>query len=232
MHPECIFFDFDGTLAHYEPDSFDTVCDFCAEIGQPLSASVKWRGRRLEHEYFAAPVVREWIESLSPEEFWVRYNHRLLEGMGIEGDLDGLAGQLSRQMAGLNQVLRCPDAVSPTLATLRERGYRSGLITNRVHVDRFRLLLEQIGLDSQFEVTLAAGEVGVRKPDPGIFQIALERAGAAADRSLYVGDNYWADVVGAQRAGMTPVLLDPLHLFPEAECQVLERIDDLLAWLP
>jgi FMN phosphatase YigB (HAD superfamily) len=47
-----------------------------------------------------------------------------------------------------------------------------------------------------------------------------------------VGDNYWADVVGARRAGVTPVLLDPQGLFPEADCLVLDELDDLLAWLP
>jgi FMN phosphatase YigB (HAD superfamily) len=74
--------------------------------------------------------------------------------------------------------------------------------------------------------------VGISKPEPGIFYAALERLGATADQSLYVGDNYWADVIGARRAGVTPVLLDPHRLFPEADCLVLDRIDELLSWLP
>jgi putative hydrolase of the HAD superfamily len=72
-----------------------------------------------------------------------------------------------------------------------------------------------------FDWLVAAGEVGVSKPDPAIFHLALERAGAPADQAVYVGDNYWADVVGAQRAGLRPVLLDPHRLFPEAVCPVL-----------
>ena len=62
--------------------------------------------------------------------------------------------------------------------------------------------------------------------------LALERLGANAAESIYVGDNYWADVIGAQRAGVQPVLYDPHRLFPEADCPVLAQIDDLLAWLP
>jgi putative hydrolase of the HAD superfamily len=89
-----------------------------------------------------------------------------------------------------------------------------------------------MALRSRFDLALASGEVGVRKPEPGIFTTALERIGATPGEALYVGDNYWADVVGALRAGVTPVLLDPYHLFPEAGCLILEQIEDLLAWLP
>jgi putative hydrolase of the HAD superfamily len=118
------------------------------------------------------------------------------------------------------------------LAELRARGYDLGLITNRDNVERFYELLDQMDLRSYFDITLASGEVGIYKPEPGIFYAALDRIGATPERSLYVGDNYWADVVGAQRAGVTPVLLDPRGIFPECDCQTLERIDELLAWLP
>jgi len=92
--------------------------------------------------------------------------------------------------------------------------------------------LEQLDLQPYFEMVLASGEVGVHKPDPGIFTAALERIEARAEASVYVGDNYWADVLGAQRAGLRPILLDPYRLFPEADCQVLEQLDDLLQLLP
>ena len=106
------------------------------------------------------------------------------------------------------------------------------MITNRENVDHFYELLDQLALRSYFDLVLASGEVGTRKPDPHIFYAALDRLGANAQESLYIGDNYWADVIGAQRAGVTPVLLDPHRLFPEADCLILDRIDDLLKWLP
>ena len=81
-------------------------------------------------------------------------------------------------------------------------------------------------------MVLASGEVGVHKPDPGIFAVALDRMGVQAEESLYVGDNYWADVEGAQQACLTPVLLDPERLFPEADCLVLHSVSDLLGHLP
>jgi HAD superfamily hydrolase (TIGR01549 family) len=227
-----VIFDFDGTLVFHEPDSFDVIGAFCADIGQPLDSEAKRQGRRMRHEYFVDPVIREQLDGLAPDQFWNHFNHYLLDSLGIQGDLEYLAKEATVRFQDLELDYHCPEAGCRTLAELRNRGYNLGLITNRENVDRFYELLDAMGLCPHFDVTLASGEVGIRKPEPGIFDIALARLGTAAGQSIYVGDNYWADVLGAQHAGVTPVLLDPHHLFPEARCLVLERIDELLSWLP
>jgi putative hydrolase of the HAD superfamily len=227
-----VLFDFDGTLVFHEPDSFDVISAFCADIGQPLDAESERRGRRTRHEYFVDPLIREQLGQLSRDEFWHHFNRYLLEAVGIQGDLDHLADEVTSRFSDLELTYHCPEGGCRTLAELRGRGYDLGLITNRENVERFYELLDEMELRPYFEMTLASGEVGVHKPEPGIFYEALARLGARAEESLYVGDNYWADVVGAQRAGVMPVLFDPHRLFPEADCLVLERMDDLLAWLP
>jgi FMN phosphatase YigB (HAD superfamily) len=58
-----------------------------------------------------------------------------------------------------------------------------------------------------------------------------ERGYCRPERSLYVGDNYYADVVSSRAAGLTPVLLDPERIFPEADCRVIDGLTELLAWL-
>lgn len=227
-----VLFDFDGTLVFHEPDSFDVIGAFCADIGQPLSAEAERLGRRTRHEYFVDPVIRDQLNGLSAEDFWQHFNRHLLKAICVEGDLDRLAEEVTCRIANLDLTYHCPEAGFHTLTELRARGYGLGLITNRNNVERFHELLDQIELWPYFDLILASGEVGIRKPDPGIFFAALERIAAKAEDSLYIGDNYWADVVGARRAGVTPILLDPHHLFTEADCLILERIDDLLAWLP
>ena len=229
---ETVLFDFDGTLVHHEPDSFDLVRAFCADIGQPLSAEAERRGRRERHRFFVEPAILRELQEGSRDQFWLRFNRYLLQAIGIEGDLDQLAGALSARFVGLEWRHFCRPEDRRTLTELRRRDYRLGLITNRDHVAGFAEILQRVDLASCFDLILASGEVGVRKPEPGIFDTALERLGASAERAIYVGDNYWADVLGAQWANITPVLLDPQRLFPEAECLVLERLPKLLDWLP
>jgi HAD superfamily hydrolase (TIGR01662 family) len=227
-----VLFDFDGTLVFHEPDSFEVISAFCADIGQPLGPETERLGRRIRHEYFVDPIIRDQLDGLSPGEFWQHFNRYLLDALGIQGDLDDLAQAVTSQFQGIELLYQCPEVGCRTLAELRSRGYHLGLITNRENIDRFYELLDAMDLRSHFDMILAAGEVGIRKPEPDIFDMALERMASVASQSLYVGDNYWADVVGAQRAGVTPALLDPHHLFPEADCLILEHIDDLLPWLP
>jgi HAD superfamily hydrolase (TIGR01549 family) len=229
---QTVLFDFDGTLVFHEPDSFDLISAFCADIGQPLDAETERHGRRTRHEYFVDPVIFEQLSGLSNAEFWQHFNRHLLEAICIQGDLDRLAAEVTARFASVELTYHCPEAGCRTLAQLRASGYRLGLITNRNNVERFYELLDAMALRAHFELILASGEIGVRKPEPGIFHAALERMGVTAEQAIYIGDNYWADVVGARRARVTPVLFDPLHLFPEAECLVLERWGDLLAWLP
>jgi putative hydrolase of the HAD superfamily len=227
-----VFFDFDGTLVFHEPDSFDMISAFCTEIGQPLSPEAERRGRRTRHEYFVDPVIRDEFDSLGPGEFWQHFNRYLLKAVGINGNLDDLAEHVSSSIANVDMTYSLSEDGRHTLAELRARGYGLGLITNRESAEHFYGLLDELELRECFDLTLASGELGIHKPDPGIFLAALERAGATAEESIYVGDNYWADVVGARRAGVTPVLLDPQRLFPEADCLILSRLDELLAWLP
>ena len=65
------------------------------------------------------------------------------------------------------------------------------------------------------------------KPEPGVFEHALKRANLSASEVAYVGDNYFADIVGARRAGLTPVLYDPNNIFPEADCITITSFDQL-----
>jgi FMN hydrolase / 5-amino-6-(5-phospho-D-ribitylamino)uracil phosphatase len=68
--------------------------------------------------------------------------------------------------------------------------------------------LERIGLHEHFRFSVCAGEVGVAKPDAGIFRHACERLGVAPENVLHVGDDPLADVVGARAAGMRTVWLN------------------------
>lgn len=117
------------------------------------------------------------------------------------------------------------------LARLRAGGLRLAVISNSD--GRAATALEAAGLLDQFEFVIDSGEVGVEKPDPRIFQIALDRLGIKPADALYVGDLYEVDVVGARAAGLDVVLLDPSgdHAGRDVKTvrSVAELADELLA---
>jgi predicted HAD superfamily phosphohydrolase YqeG len=53
------------------------------------------------------------------------------------------------------------------------------------------------------------------------FRARIGTGGTSAHETMYIGDNYYADIVGSHRAGLTPVLYDPITLFPDVECDVI-----------
>ena len=100
-----------------------------------------------------------------------------------------------------------------------------GVVSNREKTYWDKLI--DLNLSVYFKFSLASGEINSYKPDRLIFEKALEMAGTSASETVYVGDNYFADVVGARRAGITPVLYDPVNLFPDAGCAIIKSFDEL-----
>lgn len=94
------------------------------------------------------------------------------------------------------------------LERLRKSGLRLAVVSNSD--GRAEEGLIAAGLRGQFEFVIDSQIVGFEKPDPRIFKVALEQLGVAPAAALYVGDIYEVDVVGARRAGMDVILLDPL----------------------
>jgi putative hydrolase of the HAD superfamily len=99
------------------------------------------------------------------------------------------------------------DDAAPTLTALRSR-YQLGLITNgpseiqRRKIEHFRLV-------DYFDPLIVSGEVGVAKPDPAIFRLALERLGIEPAEALFVGDSPEYDLRGAAAAGVPFVWINP-----------------------
>ena len=118
--------------------------------------------------------------------------------------------------------------VLPALETLKNR-YRLFTASNG-NAD-----LTQIGLAHFFERSVAAREVGALKPDPLIFQKAIEGTDLSAQEVIYVGDDPLLDVVGSRSAGMHPVWMDrigepwPADIPPPLH--TVKSVMDLAIWL-
>lgn len=90
--------------------------------------------------------------------------------------------------------------------------------------------LLQVGPGAGTEVAaiVDSGALGIAKPDPAIFHHALELVGATPDRAIHVGDAYQYDVRGARAAGVRPVLVDPLGIRTDADCDRVASLPEVV----
>lgn len=229
-HIKAIFFDLDGTLRHSVPAGGDVFSDHVASLGLHVNPEDRLRAARWEHLYWASSVdLRDDLLAHAGEtdNFWVEYSRRRLVALGVSPSMSvEFAPKVSAHMGEMYRPESIvPEDVRKTLPELRQAGYLMAVLSNR---DKpFHELLASHNLSEYFHFSLAAGEVNIYKPEPGVFQHALDRAKVTAQETVYVGDNYFADVVGSRRAGLQPVLYDPTGIFPEADCTTIRSFDEL-----
>jgi HAD superfamily hydrolase (TIGR01549 family) len=231
-HIKAIFFDLDGTLRHNVPSGGDVFSDHVLSLGLRVNDEDRLRAARWEHFYWASSVdLRDDMlaHSGETERFWIEYSRRRLIALGVSPSLSSeLAPQVSRHMGEMYRPESIvPEEVREVLSQLKTAGYIMAVVSNR---DKpFQDVLVSHDLVEFFHFSLAGGEVNSYKPDTAIFEHGLQRANVTAQESVYVGDNYFADIVGAQRAGLQPVLYDPNGIFPEAGCTTIKSFHGLLS---
>lgn len=232
---KAIFYDLDGTLRFNNPSGRDLFMDEAARLGIVTTPDDRLRATRWEHYYFAtSPEIREDIE-LFPEskDFWVNYSRRLLQTLGATDEQAGRLAPVLHAYMQEHHDRNIGDTLMPgiceTLQVLKQTGIILAVVSNRE--EPYGDYLEQLGLAAYFNFSVAAGDVKSWKPDPVIFEHALKLAGVQAVETIYVGDNYYADVVGARNAGLHPILIDEQGIFEEPGCPVVCSHHELLALL-
>ena len=158
------------------------------------------------------PRVAEHL-GLTVEEFESRWYGELahMRELGPMSDVldlfDLSADDVERVTALRREVTRkglvpVPGAVE-TIAALREQGLKTGLIT--VCSEDVVSLWEETDFHGLFDAEVFSAAVGLRKPDPRIYRIALEKLGVKPKDAMFVGDGANDELGGAERVGMTAV---------------------------
>ena len=228
---KAVFFDLDGTLRHSVPEGGEVFTQYVISMGLPINLEDRFRALRWEYSYWASSAdLRDDLlaHSSDTENFWIEYSRRRLIALGATPErAKELALQASAHMGEMYKPESIvPEDVRRTLPRLKQSGYIMAVISNR---DKpFQDTLDSHSLSEFFSYSLAAGEVDSYKPEVGIFEHALKQMDVNAQETVYVGDNYYADVVGARRAGLQPVLYDPIGIFPNADCVTIRSFDELI----
>jgi putative hydrolase of the HAD superfamily len=153
-------------------------------------------------ELWAATDAESFLGILSHDQAKIRYICDRL-GLSVERGKTVKAFEILLNYEATSMLPR-PEAID-VLSTLKLKGYKIGLISDCP--SNTPVLWENTGLKPFFEVTIFSCAVGLRKPDPRIYQLALEQLNVKPQECLYIGDGGSNELTGALKAGMHPVLI-------------------------
>jgi putative hydrolase of the HAD superfamily len=222
VKPTAIFFDAGNTLVF--PDLTLTLA--------PLHAHDIWPS---DNQLFAAErIARRRRDDaaangnakLGDREYWELYYDELLRNFShTDAALKAALITEARRSSNWEYVL---PGTRDALLALKQR-YRLGVISNSDgHIDQ---LFVRLGLRDCFDSFADSGNIGYEKPDARIFQAAVAELNATAAESLYIGDIYSIDYLGAIGAGMQPMLFDRCGVYRESGLSRVESLEELVSTL-
>ncbi len=199
-----ILFDLGSTLLSFDApwlavssQASEVLLQALQEAGLALGGEFLAQYRCRLEEYYARRET-EFIE------YTAGYLLReVLRESGVAQSPDGLIETALRAMFAVSEAhwRPMPDLHS-TLGELRRRGYRLGLVSNASDYANVGRLLDKAGIRAYFDPVLVSAAVGVRKPNPHIFELALQAWGLPPAQVVMIGDTLGADILGAHNAGM------------------------------
>lgn len=196
---DAIFYDLGGTLrfverdAEFEAKARRRIAELCGETGDP-DAFCKFLDYRYEgyrkwcfETMIEATEAELWTRWLTPE-----YPRELILKNAVELTIE-FRNKDGRRVVAPNGAQSIKD--------LHENGYRLGIISNLVTSKEIPDWLEHDNLTHYFDTVVLSCVEGMRKPGPGLSQLACERMGIDPARCVYIGDNLKRDLEGTRLAG-------------------------------
>lgn len=192
---KAVFFDFDDTLQS-RAGAYRMYCeDFLDRYFPGLSDEEKLRKMDEMEEHVDGGYK-------SREEYWPEMID--LWGWKDAPELSVLTDDFNSRF-GL-KVDMLPDSVD-VIKQLKQRGYILGMITNG-NSKLQNTKLDTAGIRGLFDVVVVSDDIGIWKPEAGIFEYAMNKVGVTAEQSVYVGDHPVNDIQGALNARMQPVWMN------------------------
>lgn len=223
-------FDVGETLVHPVPSFPELFARIVGEAGHRRDADDVVAASAAVRRRFSEASRDGVLWTLTPESsraFWLEVYERMLESL----DLPAADGLRERLYAGFTDLTNYDlfDDVSVTLDDLVGTGVTLGIVSN--FESWLEDLLGMLGVRDRFPVRVISGLEGLEKPDPRIYRLALQRAGAPAHATAFVGDNPEFDVAPPAALGMFPVLIDRRERHPDHAGVRISDLRDLLGVL-
>jgi putative hydrolase of the HAD superfamily len=196
---KAVIFDVDFTIARPGPDLGP---DGYRRLGERHGLTLE-PARYDDARRAAFATLKRHPELDHDEEIWVLFTQRIIEGMGGEGDTYGAAVEMESAWSHAHHFELYDDAL-PTLAALRARGLKLGLLSNTARdLDAF-VAHHRLSVDA----VLTSRSHGKTKPHETIFRRMLELLDVSPEEAAMVGDTVEDDIEGARAVGMHALLVD------------------------
>ena len=232
MAIRAILFDLGNTLvSYYTSGEFPLVLRRC------LWECVWALGQTEDHARDEDLFERALLLNREQPDFEVRpLAARLQELFGADESIDEASAEAlgTAFLKPIFAMARLDPQAIPLLKALRGRGIKTAIVSNTPWgspAGPWRAELTRHGLLDKVDATVFCMDVGWRKPHRAPFDRALSLLEVAPADALFVGDDHRWDVVGAQNAGLRPVLLESVVPKPERECLTITNLADIIALL-
>lgn len=203
-----VFLDWINTLVRMEPDRHE-MCEIALrEVGIDIDPELALRGILAAERQLPAGRPVQWTEDNDRAAF-LRYNDIMMRSAGLEPLDEETTMTVVRRVREMARTIRFVpfDDVLPSLRELKARGLTTAVLSNMNRP--LQPVLQRLGLADVIDFSLTSAEIdGPGKPEEPIFREALRRASAAPPQAVHVGDEPWVDGAGAEKVGITPVIID------------------------
>ena len=213
-------------------DAYGTLFDVHSAVGKyserlgDVSDQVSsiWRTKQLEYT---------WLRSLMKKhaDFWQVTQDALDYALDLFNVTDK---QLRNDLINAYLELECYPEVSDTLAKLKDSGQQIAILSNG-SPDMLEAVVKSNGLEDLVQIILSVEMVGIFKPDPTVYQLAVDQLGVTAAEIIFMSSNAW-DVVGATAFGLRVAWInrfaqrpERLPFQPDIEIKTLDELPGLLS---
>ena len=227
MKYKAILIDWDDTIGDWKGAADKALRDLYAEYGlghwyadeATFKTAYETYNKTLWEQYGWGKISKQYLKRQ-------RFLH-LLEAVGAEGDTIALADEMSETFLQLtNTYFRVLPHAAEVVRYLAAR-YPLTILSNGFKEVQYYKFAHS-GLQDCFRHTIISEEVGINKPQPGIFELALRLNGVSKEEAIMVGDSYTSDIQGAQNAGIDQLWICPDDQVHDGE-KATYRVPDIMS---
>ena len=222
-----IVFDFGDTLVRLKPSKEQ----ICSEVLKSLGYyhSITQIKNAYSHVEFCKQKLSQIKSKKTRKDFYSFYNYRLAIFLGIEQDYNKFNDLMQQDFQKKKRWIIFPEALD-ALQRLKTEGYNLYILANW---NRSLINICQLNKIKDFFTGIySSEELGVEKPDSNIFLAFIKKTQIDPKKSIYVGNDYLADVVGSRKCHFIPILIDPERKFENnCDCIQITSLLDLLGIL-